>query len=76
MKCPVCKRSKCKWVELKSNPEKLSTEEINRVVDHNISYIEMIFSGNQGSAHAEERMYLALEPYTSELERRQKGGQK
>lgn len=30
----------------------------------------MVFSGNQGSAHAEERMYSQLEPYTAELEKR------
>lgn len=69
-KCPVCKRAKCKWVELKSDPSKLSTEELKRVVVHNQDYIEMLFRGNGGSAYAEEKMINSLSPYTDELEER------
>lgn len=71
MKCPVCKFSKCRWIELK-DPAKLPTEKLESVVKHNLSYIEMVFSGNQGSAHAEERMYNSLAPYTEEIEKRKK----
>lgn len=71
MKCPVCKRAKCKWIELKPDPKKLKTEELQRVVHHNVDYIEMLFNGNNnGSAHAEERMYELLSLYTDELEAR------
>jgi hypothetical protein len=72
MKCPVCRRAKCVWVELKSNPEKQSLEHLEKVVNHNLSYIDMIFSGHGGSAHAEERMFTRLAPYTDEIESRKK----
>lgn len=68
--CPICKRKKCIWIELKKDPTRLTTEELNRVVDHNTDYIEMLFKGNQGSSYTEERLYTQLEPYTDELERR------
>lgn len=71
MKCPICKYAKCRWIDLKPNPEKLSTEELEKVVKHNTSYIEMVYRGNQGSAHSEERAYMRLSPYTDELERRE-----
>lgn len=73
-RCPVCKRAKCKWIDLKPNPSKLSTEELNRVVNHNISYIEMVYqsnNGSNGSAYDEERAYGRLCPYTDELEKRE-----
>lgn len=69
-KCPTCKRAKCKWVDLKPNPEKLTSAELERIVAHNMSYIEMVFAGHQGSAFAEERMYNQLNPYCDELEKR------
>ncbi len=72
-KCPVCKYAKCRWIELSSDPAKVTTERLEEVVDHNLSVIEMMFrsnNGSNGSAHAEERMYHRLEPYTSEIERR------
>lgn len=72
MKCPVCKFAKCRWIELKPNPEKLPSQDLECVVSHNISFINMTFSGNQGSANAEERMYARLQPYTEELEKRGK----
>lgn len=72
MKCQKCKRAKCIWIELKKDPKKIDTEELESVINHNLSYIEMIFSGHQGSAYAEERMYDALSPYTEEIERREK----
>lgn len=71
MSCPVCKRKTCIWIQLKNNPEKLPTEELKRVVDHNIGYIEMVFRDGQGGASNEERMYNNLSPYTNEIERRQ-----
>jgi hypothetical protein len=71
-KCPVCKFAKCRWITLKSDPKKLSDEELDQIVEHNLSWIEMTYSGNQGSAHAEERMYDLLTPYTDEQERREK----
>ncbi len=70
-KCPVCKYAKCRWVELNSNPKFISTERLNEVVDHNLSYIEMVYSpnnGSNGSAYAEERAIGRLAPYTDELE--------
>lgn len=72
-KCPVCKYAKCRWIELKPNPMELSTEELERVVNHNISVIEMTYrdnNGSNGSAYAEERAYGRLAPYTDEIERR------
>lgn len=76
-RCPVCKRAKCKWIELK-DPKKVKTiEELEQVVDHNLSVIEMLFRDNtNGSAHAEERMYAKLNPYTEEIERRKSNGGK
>jgi hypothetical protein len=70
MKCPVCKRAKCQWVGLKSNPTKVKTEELKKIIDHNLSYIDMVFTNNQGSANAEERMINSLAPYAEELEKR------
>ena len=70
MKCPICHRAKCVWIELKPDPEKVHTDKILEVVHHNMSYIEMIFNGHQGSAFAEERLYNKLAPYTDELQRR------
>lgn len=58
------------WVDLKPNPKDLTTEELKRVVDHNIDYIDMMFRNNQGSAYAEERMYGYLAPYTDEIDSR------
>jgi hypothetical protein len=70
-KCPVCKRAKCKLIELKPDPKTVSTEELDRVVNHNIQVIEMMFrDNNNGSAHAEEREYMRLNPYCEELELR------
>lgn len=69
-KCLVCKFAKCRWIELKELPAKLPVEEMERVVDHNISFIDMTFSGSNESAYAEERMYARLTPYTDELEAR------
>jgi hypothetical protein len=69
-KCPVCKRSKCIWIELKLNPEMDTTESLTKIVDHNLSYIEMIYKDHQGSASAEERMINRLTPYTDEIEKR------
>lgn len=69
-KCPVCKYAKCRWIELKPNPGKLTSEELTRVIHHNVSYINMTYSGHQGSAYGEERLYAALEPYSDELEAR------
>lgn len=69
-KCPICKRAKCVWVELKPDPSKVPTEKIKQVMDHNDSYIEMIFKDG-GSAAAEERMIHRLQPYAEELEKRQ-----
>jgi len=71
-KCPVCKRVKCIWLELKPKPEELTTEEMEKVVSHNIDYIGMIYSGHKGSASGEERMYSRLEAYADELEKRRK----
>lgn len=68
-KCPDCKRKKCVWIKLKSNPEKLKTEELEKVIDHNNSYINMIFNG-ASSAASEERMINQLTPYADELEKR------
>jgi hypothetical protein len=70
-RCPICKFAKCRWIDLKSDPKKLTTEELNRVVDHNVSYIEMVYrDNNNGSAYAEERAYTRLHPYVEELEKR------
>lgn len=70
MKCPVCKFSKCRWIGLKAAPEKLSDEELDKIIVHNISFIEMTYRGHQGSALSEERMYNSLAPYTDEQEKR------
>lgn len=72
MKCPVCKFAKCRWIELKDDPKKVSDAELSRVVSHNLSYIEMVYSGHQGSADSEERAYNRLSPYTDEQERRKR----
>ncbi len=69
-KCPVCKFAKCRWVDLKDDPTKVSNDELERVINHNLSFIEMTFSGHGGSSHAEERMFDKLNPYTDEQERR------
>jgi hypothetical protein len=70
MSCPVCKRKACVWIELKKHPEKLSTEKLKQVVNHNLDYIDMLGRQNSISADAEERMYHNLSPYTDELEKR------
>lgn len=70
MKCPICKFAKCRWIELKPDVERLPVEELNRIIDHNVAYIEMIYKGHQGSADAEERAYNRLAPYADELEKR------
>lgn len=72
MKCPVCKFAKCRWIHLKSISNKLSTEYLESVVAHNIGYIDMVYSGNQGSAYSEERMYDRLALYTNEIEKRKR----
>lgn len=74
MKCKTCKRAKCVWVDV--DPKKATDEKLDEIVTHNLSYINMIFSGHQGSAHAEERMYDKLAPYTDEQENRKEGGKK
>lgn len=71
-KCPVCKRARCQWVFIK-DLKKATTDKIDTVISHNISYIDMVCNGNQGSSGAEERMYDRLQPYEEELERRKKG---
>lgn len=73
MRCPVCKFAKCRWIELKK-PENVSLERLEQVVSHNLSYIDMIYSGHQGSAAGEERLLEALLPYTDEIDRRKARG--
>jgi hypothetical protein len=68
-KCPFCKRAKCVWVDIK-DPKKATTERLEELISHNISYINMVFAGNQGSSGSEERMYDNLDPYQQELDRR------
>jgi hypothetical protein len=69
MKCPVCKYAKCRWIDLEDDPSKVSTEKLERVLNHNNAVVEMIFR-DEGSAYGEERMYARLGPYAEELERR------
>lgn len=68
MKCPICHRARCIWVEVK-DLEKAKTERLKKVMNHNHSYIEMIFRDG-GSASSEERAYARLSPYQLEIERR------
>jgi hypothetical protein len=72
MKCPVCKRAKCVWIDVSL---KASTEKIEEVIAHNSAYIEMIFrdQGSEGSSYAEERMWNKLGPYQEELDKRNAG---
>ena len=72
MKCPICKYSKCRWVDPVSDAEKQATTYLQEIVNHNIGYIEMIFRNHQGGSNAEERMYSRLTPYTDIIERRSK----
>jgi hypothetical protein len=67
-KCDVCKFAKCRWVD--KDPKKLGDFELEELIEHNMGVIEMKFRGHQGSAHAEERMYDQLSPYTDEQEHR------
>lgn len=69
MKCKTCKRARCVWVNVK-DIKKATTEKLEEIVGHNLSYIDMVFSGHQGGSGSEERMYDQLEPYTREIERR------
>ena len=72
MACPTCRRKRCVWIGLKEDPVKVPTSEIERVISHNLSWIEMEFAYNNGSALAEERAYDALQSYAEELERRKR----
>lgn len=72
-KCPICKYTKCRWVDLDDDPKKLTTQQLDQVVNHNIGVIDMLCrnnNGSNGSAYAEERMYNRLTPYADELEAR------
>lgn len=71
-RCKVCWRAKCRWVEVR-NIAKAPTERLEKVLRHNLSYINYAFSANNGgngSAHAEERAYERLAPITAEIEKR------
>lgn len=68
MKCPVCRRARCQWKDV--DPKRATTERIKQIIDHNISYIDMVSQGAT-SSHAEERLYLRLTRYEEELERRE-----
>lgn len=71
MKCPVCRYAKCRWVHLDHNAlKKNSVAELRNILNHNISYIEMVSRGAQ-SSHNEERMYSMLSPIVQELEIRE-----
>lgn len=70
-KCHVCKRAKCKWVDVKISSA-VTIERLEEIINHNLSYINMVFGGHQGSVYAEERMYDQLSPYQIELEKRKK----
>lgn len=69
MKCHLCKRAKCIWLDIK-NVKKATNQQLEDLLIHNLSYIDMVFQGHQGSAHAEERMHNKLEPYQVELDKR------
>lgn len=73
MKCPICKFSKCRWIELAPDARKVrDLKKLETVVNHNIDVINMMFRGSD-SAYAEERAYQRLQPYCDEIERRKKG---
>lgn len=69
-KCPTCHRARCRWVEFSPDVSRIKTKRIKEILDHNYQYIEMAFSGHQGSANAEERMIARLEPLQIELDKR------
>lgn len=50
----------------------VTIERLEEIINHNLSYINMVFGGHQGSVYAEERMYDQLSPYQIELDKRKK----
>lgn len=70
MACPVCKYAKCRWIPLNPKPERIKTDRLETVIQHNIDYIDYICRDGNVSAASEERMYQDLNSYVIELEKR------
>ena len=64
---------KIKWIQLEVDPTKVSTEKLEKVINHNNTWIEMqVRLDHNLSEHTESRWYDSLNPYAIELERRKK----